>query len=690
MGVIKTREIANNNVELEITYGGLEAPFGGIDSSAPPAYIDPKCQTVLQGFVVIDNQLVAVSLQPLAITLHLPVTGFTTPLLSGFGNFYTQSAGYQNFALVIGDTTSMTGGFQTKLCLFVWPSSNTAIPAGIVFNFIQASTTAPATSATADVLFEPGPPGSSTTFINLISGNTVEPYSFPSTDTPSAMATAFAAAVTALPSVICSASVDVSGTSVTLTTIATGAVANSTHISFGIVPSLGTYATLNAGFQGGINAYNYPTAVPPSPLSFVSEGENLYLSGGGCTAIFQYVNGVFSLASQYVGAATLKKFGGSLLALGINPSPGTVIASPEMVVAWSVAGNFSTWNPLNSSGNVTGAGFDQLEDIEDIINGGFVNNSTLFILRAKGISYGTVTGNSVLPFNFSHVDLAPEGEGCQNSVLNSQYGAAGFFVGNSNVYSFVQSMQPIGEKIKNQLFPLLSPTLSEPNVSAGSKAISLFMLGTETLFYAIYAGSSIFMYNASNGTWGSVNAVSDIGYGNGIQGLVLENWPVLGTPNFYIPWQKQSQLVFGALSTVATPAGFYKVAEAVQNSVSPTSSITTVVFPQEEISFGRDITIDGLYVKIAGTAGQIINWQITDSQTGSIILQGSLTLPVGASYNTYTDYQLFDSTTGSCTGTGKAPQLQISVPTNAGSTLNQLRIAKVSKFGSYDPTQRPV
>jgi hypothetical protein len=251
-------------------------------------------------------------------------------------------------------------------------------------------------------------------------------------------------------------------------------------------------------------------------------------------------------------------------------------------------------------------------------------------------------------------------------------------------------MQPIGEKIKNQLFPLLTPALGEPNVSAGSKAISLFMLGTETLFYAVYAGSSIFMYNASNGTWGSINTVPNIGNVNGNQGLVLENWPILGTSGFYIPWQKQSQLVFGALATLAAPAGFYKVTEAVQNSTSPTSSITTIVFPQEEISFGRDITIDGIYVKIAGTSGQVINWQITDSQTGNIILQGSLTLPVGASYNTYVDYQLFDSTTGSCTGTGKAPQLQIFVPTSAGSTLNQLRIAKISMFGSYDPTQRPV
>lgn len=38
MGAIKETKLANGNVGLEITYGGKEAPFGGVDSSAPPAY----------------------------------------------------------------------------------------------------------------------------------------------------------------------------------------------------------------------------------------------------------------------------------------------------------------------------------------------------------------------------------------------------------------------------------------------------------------------------------------------------------------------------------------------------------------------------------------------------------------------------------------------------------------------------
>ena len=57
MGAIKTTELSNGNICLEITYGGMEAPFGGVDTSAPPAYIDGKCFAASDGFVVVDNKL---------------------------------------------------------------------------------------------------------------------------------------------------------------------------------------------------------------------------------------------------------------------------------------------------------------------------------------------------------------------------------------------------------------------------------------------------------------------------------------------------------------------------------------------------------------------------------------------------------------------------------------------------------
>ena len=76
MGHIKTTPQKDSRgqetglVEVEITYGGTEAPFGGIDASAPPAYIDPKCFTDSDGFIVIDNKLALASFQPILYLLY--------------------------------------------------------------------------------------------------------------------------------------------------------------------------------------------------------------------------------------------------------------------------------------------------------------------------------------------------------------------------------------------------------------------------------------------------------------------------------------------------------------------------------------------------------------------------------------------------------------------------------------------
>ena len=87
----------SGQVGLEITYGGKEAPFGGIDSSAPPAYIDPNCFASSDGFLVVDDQLVAVSLQPQV----LPTLwgGLSNYVFLKAGTFYNSKYGYINYAL---------------------------------------------------------------------------------------------------------------------------------------------------------------------------------------------------------------------------------------------------------------------------------------------------------------------------------------------------------------------------------------------------------------------------------------------------------------------------------------------------------------------------------------------------------------------------------------------------------------
>ncbi len=692
MGFIKETKIANNNVQLEIIYGGREAPFGGIDSSMPPSYIDPKCAVDIQGFVIIDNQLVCVALQPLDIDLEIPSgSAWDAPLLSGFGNFYTEANGYQNFILLKGaDETTVTENTM-NLALYVWPSSNnpgTLAPTAVL-SLAQGITTDPGSPAVAILGTEPGHvfgilPIAQISVI-LTQGATVETYGpFTSADTPSVFCAAIVAAINGLPSVLVTAALGPGGTSVVLTTINNGVAQNNTQLTISVSPSgavqfPGVIPYVESEFQGGTDEYTYPSGIGLFPLSFVSEGEQLILGGPG-TAILTYNNEVFSVLTQYLGANVLKKFGGSLLALGITPSPGTVIQSPEMVFAWSAASEFGVWNPTTSDGLVTGAGFEQLADIEDPLTGGFVNSSTLLMLRAKGMSYAVLTGNGTEPFQVSHVDLAPEGEGCQGQLLSSQYGPVGFYVGNSNIYSYIQNPQPIGDKIKTFLYENLSPAINSGTVIAASKAVSVFLLNTESTFFGVFVYPYLYFYNANNGTWTRLFCVNTAGF----TGAYAEDFPVINTSSQFA---KQSQFVLGTFKPSDFSYNFSVLAEQVPNIESLTEEGPLVYFPNEEISFGRDITIDSIYASMAGSPGQELQFIVVDIY-GNVLLNTIFTFPVGASYDAFANYAIFDNITGTAF-TGQAPQLQIIAAVNGSDIANQLRIAKICMYGSYDPMQRP-
>src|SRR5215472_5481883 len=58
MGLLKTTKLDNGMVGFECIYGGMEAPFGGIDASnTNPRYIDPKCFVDASNFLLINGEL---------------------------------------------------------------------------------------------------------------------------------------------------------------------------------------------------------------------------------------------------------------------------------------------------------------------------------------------------------------------------------------------------------------------------------------------------------------------------------------------------------------------------------------------------------------------------------------------------------------------------------------------------------
>lgn len=702
MGLVKTKELANGNVELEIIYGGKEAPFGGIDSSMPPQYIDPLCVVEAQGFAVVNGQYIAVSFQPLAITINLPSSGFTVPKLAGFGSFYTEAQGWQNFVVIKGDSTTSSGLVSANVAIYVWPSVNTATPTAVTLLIEQGITYSPAVQATAIVVA--GPPqvvsGGNTAevAVTIYDGTTLKQWSSPASDTQNAWITALVNGIN-IDNTVATAVVNADGISATITAKSlTGKASNGMSISVNWIfppnPPLsypGTYPYLQSAFQGGQDAYQYPAGEVPYPISWVQVGESLYIGGPG-TVILQYSNQVFSILTQFVGANVLRKFAGSLIALGITPSPGTVLQNAEMMLAWSAAGNFSTWNPTDSSGNVTGAGFEELADIGDPLTGGFVNSSTIVMLRSQGVSYATATGNATLPFDINHVDLAPEGEGCQSALLSSQYGPVGFFVGNTNVFEFVQNAKPIGDKIGDYLFPQLTPAAGLTSIAAAAKATSAFLLNTEVPLFAVYVQNSAatytFLYNPGNGTWTRLW----LGLGPSIDSAYLDDFPVTTLGAAFL---KQSQLVLGTGNSSTKTFKFFALTECIWNANAgmPVGYDSVLTFPNEEIEHGKDITIDGLYALMAGTAGQQVTFYIYDI-AGNALGSFVFTFPAGSSYSQLAEYQIYFNTLGTFEGTttvtGKAPQLQVLVHGNNASVQNQFRLAKASLFGSYDPSQRPI
>src|SRR5215469_7302314 len=94
MGKIVTRKNDNNTLDLEITYGGEEAPFSGLDTSAPPPYVDPLSFTDCSGFVVINNQLVCLGWRNTGLSL----TGWGSSKFLGCGKFFANQK-YYNWVL---------------------------------------------------------------------------------------------------------------------------------------------------------------------------------------------------------------------------------------------------------------------------------------------------------------------------------------------------------------------------------------------------------------------------------------------------------------------------------------------------------------------------------------------------------------------------------------------------------------
>jgi hypothetical protein len=435
------------------------------------------------------------------------------------------------------------------------------------------------------------------------------------------------------------------------------------------------------------------STILPNKASIASVGGTLYIGNIG-PAIIKYGGpGAFATSTTLQGVRVLRKFAGSLIGLGLIPAPGTVIASVDMIFAWSAANNLDTWAPLGLDGNVTGAGFAQLTDIGDYLTGLIVTNATAFIIRSQGVSYATATGNAASPFNFSHIGLGDEGEGAQVTALLSQYDQTGVYVGNTDIYQISNTIASIGARIKALLLSSLDvngiSTSVATSVTLGGDSFPLL-----SFIVGVYSGSyrttqtTMFTYNPSNDSWMlqrvPFNEYTNYIVINAILGVFasLNTFAVTSVPSQASTVLARQGLLYGTLSVPS----FIALTEGVPNNNSIVVQPASVTFVQEEICFGRDITIDGLYIALFAKVSEnvVISFYISGAYFNSLTL-------TPAQFNTLegipVEVQL-TSQTGSFTV--HSPQLSYAVTSIADAGTAQIRFTKFAMFGSFDPKQRPV
>lgn len=697
MGHVKTDKLDNGNIGLEITYGGLESPFMGLHTGPPPAYIDPRCQTVSDGFVVVDNKIVLTSV----VLDSLPTLwGGVHAIPIKFGNFYDSAFGYLNYGLgylvtVHGGTGSIPFSYEYVFFLTVWDTQNNIVDNQTLDlrlfwvneQATVATLTVPVTLGESSGFADSGHIGISYGVSGGLVGTVTFGYT-PGTTQNQAVVGLAAAITAASASTLFTAAPTVDGFGIILTAVTPGAAGNTLQImddsasaTAGLPPAYFIPVSgLNwTSLTGGSNGLVVSSPGSFSSISATAVGGVLYFANLG-PFILKYSKSSttpgLQISSAYQGVRVIKKFAGSLIGLGVFPALGTILQNSNMVFAWSAALNLDEWSPVTAAGFVTGAGFAQLADIDDELVGLIVSNNTAFIIRSQGISYATALGSGTDPFQFAHISLGDNGEGCQNPELVAQYGESGSFVGNADVFRVAGNIQPIGQRIKSLLFTQLTDTATP----LGSVIYPVYLGGDKFPLLLILVGNYIFTYHTENQTWGVITVTYVL---NNLASFLAVFARTTGSSPDRVEFNA-SLIQYQTTPVYAVVA--YTLTEGIFHNGFNISNPPQLTFPQEELLLGRDVTIDALYISLNAAITGVVNLKF--SYNG--IPYSTVTLDptvFNSLSNNPAELQVFP--TAGQVFTVHSPQLTITIDSGFGATA-KIELAKIQEYGSFDPAQRPV
>lgn len=428
-----------------------------------------------------------------------------------------------------------------------------------------------------------------------------------------------------------------------------------------------TFDALSINLQTAV-----PGAVATTLVSYTVNGI-VYITGLGLGAIYAYTplgNGSSTLTvlTSYLGAAYLGELNGRLVALAVQQytagSPGTWAYYPYQI-AWSAAaGNYSQWNPL-VGGLVTGAGFNNLPDVEDTLVGFITTGPTGYAIRTQGITELSPLNSGTLPFDFNHLWASQKGIGSVYPNSICQYGSMGAFLSDTGIYTLgydgVNQIQgQYWDAIVAQLGALTNanpmPTATLGPVTVGNNTFLAYVLWINSGGGNV---QTLNVCNVVNKTWNTVT----------FESILIPVLTPLSATSFINNSNNLASLVTVALLNTATKA-------LTLNNISdinlPTSVVNnTLVFPVEQVAMFKDVTVNAIGIYSDGNNGTL-----------SPFINGVAFTPVTpAGPGLYMSYPL---TGGFC---GKNPQLTIAATFTGVNSYSKLY--QISLFTSVDMTQVP-
>lgn len=424
-------------------------------------------------------------------------------------------------------------------------------------------------------------------------------------------------------------------------------------------------------------------------ISWKTINQTTYIAVSGLAQLFQIAIDpvtsaiTFTQLTAQLGAKYLGELNGRLLALNVfqlQTGPPPFTQNFPYQIAWSAGGEqYGVWNVLDLSGNATGAGFNNLPDVEDEITGGLFIGPTVYVIRRTGITEITPLNSGIQPFDFNHMWASHKGVGTVFPDTIAQFGPKGGFVAKDDIYTIgIEGIATIGGTAKRAIYT----DLGKASVVQASM-VALNINGTPELCYILAmqitdnTNATIlrtYIYGFETKQWTRLTFATGTTLSNvatliQIQSLLLSNTIATTTQDAV-----SNDTVVVALKTFnAVPTFFYIPLLPTNDAAIGNVDESLLLFPNARIQTLKDVTIDAVLVYAEGPAGSVIqptvdNVQYTELQLG--------TGPDSAK-NLYTAYPVSQVAL-----TALQPQLKIE-------TSGTIALGEISMYGTVAQGRRP-